>query len=209
MSVIRRIIVFVNCAAVFVVITSAPAAAQRVQGGVEGGFSVTSISNLPNAIDFGGPVDVQSRAGVMVGPFVRFVANDALALETGALYAMRGASPTDGTNELKIKLAYLDVPILGHWQPSATTPLYVVFGPSINFNLSAKTVDVVPSNQELDAKDMIKGVELSLVFGAGANLRRAFVEGRYSTGLTDIGNDPRLTAAIHNRGFVVLAGVRF
>jgi hypothetical protein len=209
MSAIHRLALVVSCAVVLPVVASVPAAAQRVQAGLEGGFTTTTISNLENAIDFGGPVDIQQRAGVVVGGFVRFPANDAFALETGLLYATKGASPTDGTNELKIQLAYLDVPVLAHWQPSPSTPLYVVFGPSFNFNVSAKTIDVIPTEQEVDAKDMVKDVEVSLVAGAGVTFGKGFLEGRYSAGLTDIADDVNLTATIKNRGFTVLVGVRF
>jgi hypothetical protein len=56
---------------------------------------------------------------------------------------------------------------------------------------------------------MLESVELGLVFGAGIELRRWHFEGRYSAGLTSIADDPSLTAEVRNRGFTILAGVRF
>jgi hypothetical protein len=206
-SSIRRAVVILSCAGCLFV--PGRAAAQGIQAGVEGGLTVTSLANLTNALNFGGPVDVQQRAGFLVGPFVRFPMTPTLALQTELLFATKGASPTDGANELKIQLRYLDVPILVRVQPSAARLVYFVAGPSVNFNVSARTIDVVPVNAVADISDNTNNIELGLVFGAGFSFRRAFVEGRYVVGLTDISDDPALTAAVRNRGFAVLVGTRF
>jgi hypothetical protein len=202
-----RTLVLLGC--VGVLFAPAPAAAQRIQGGVEGGLAVTNLANLTNAIDFGGPVDVQWRTGLVAGPFVRFPVNDTVAMQVEALVGTKGASPTDGTNEIKIQLLYLDVPLLIHVRPAPARPFYFLLGPSVNFNLKARTVDVLPSEVEEDVKDQIKTAEFGVVFGAGLTFRRFFTEGRYSVGLTDIGDAPQLTDTIRNHGFMILAGVTF
>ena len=85
----------------------------------------------------------------------------------------------------------------------------MLFGPSLNFNVSAKAVDVVPAETEEDIKDDIKTAEFGLVFGAGVRVRRFFVEGRYLAGLTDITDNPDFDASVRNRGFAILVGARF
>jgi hypothetical protein len=186
-----------------------PAAAQGVEGGVLGGVTFSNLSNLRNAIDFGGPVDVNKRTGVVIGPFVAFPINEILALQVEALYATKGATPTDGTNELKIRLAYLDFPVLLRLATPSTQRFYFLFGPSVNINVSATTIDVIPSGAKEDIKDEIHNAEFGLVFGAGVTLGHFLVEGRYSAGLTDIADDPQITASVRNRAFAILAGVRF
>jgi hypothetical protein len=190
------------------------ATAQRIQGGIQGGVSFSNLANLTNAIDFGGPIDVNRRTGIVIGPFVAFPVNETVAVQVEGLFTARGATPTDGTNELQIRLSYLDVPILLRLAPSRARPLYVLLGPSINFNVSAKTTDVVPSGVEEDVKDVIRNAEFGLVFGAGVAAKRALVEARYSAGLTDIVGDRAaaaisIDAPIRNRAFAILAGIRF
>jgi hypothetical protein len=131
------------------------------------------------------------------------------SLQLEALFGTKGATPTDGTNRLEIRFTNLDLPVLFRLVPSQAGPLYFLLGPSLNVNLSAKTIDFVPTRVEEDVKDDVKGTEFGLVFAAGAGSRNVFVEGRYSFGLTDVGDAPYLTAPIHNRSFAVLAGLRF
>jgi hypothetical protein len=51
-----------------IVLVPGSAAAQEIRGGVQGGVSFTSLANLGNAIDFGGPIDVKRRTGLAIGP---------------------------------------------------------------------------------------------------------------------------------------------
>jgi hypothetical protein len=75
------------------------------------------------------------------------------------LFVAKGATPTDGSNELRIKLGYIDIPILARFTPGRNRPFYVLVGPSLNFNVSATAVDVVPAEKE-DIKDDIKTADL-------------------------------------------------
>ena len=194
---------------VSIVLVPGSSHAQGIQGGVQGGVTSSSLPNLTNAIDFHGPVDIESRTGVVIGPFVAFPMNETIAIQVEALFATKGATPTDGTNRAEIKLAYLDVPVLLRLAPSPAWPLYLLFGPSVNFNISAKMIDFVPSRVEEDIGDIIADTEFGLVFAAGVGWRHLLVEGRYSAGLSDIADDPRVTAALRNRAFAILVGVRF
>jgi hypothetical protein len=187
----------------------AVAAAQSVRGGVQGGLAFSNLSNLENAIDFGGPVDIGTRRGIVVGAFVTFEISDTFAVQPEVLFVAQGATPTDGSNELRIKLGYVDIPILARFTPVRNSPFYVVVGPSVNFNVSATAVDVVPAETEEDIKDDVKAAEFGLMFGAGLSIRRFFVEGRYLAGLTDITDDPDFDASVRNRAFAILVGARF
>jgi hypothetical protein len=188
----------------------APAASTaQVHGGLQGGVGFSSLSNLRNAIDFGGAVDINARTGVLLGPFVSFGINDTFALQTEVLFVTRGATATDGSNELRIKLGYVDIPILARLRPAGGKPLYVLLGPSVNFRVSAKAVDVVPVEAEQDIKDDIRTAEFALVFAAGVSIRKCFLEGRYVAGLSNIAADPDIHATVRNRVFAILVGARF
>ena len=184
-------------------------AAQEVHGGVLGGIAFSNLSNLTDAIDFGDSVDIKRRTGVAVGPCVSIDLNDRLAVQPEMLFVTKGATATDGLNELRIELSYIDIPILARFTPAPGNPFYFVIGPSVNFNVSAKVVDVVPAEAEEDIKEDIKDAEFAVVFGAGLGLRRFFAEGRYIAGLSNIADDPDIDVSVKNRSFVILAGVRF
>jgi hypothetical protein len=202
----RTLVCFIALSIVFL---PGLAAAQGIQGGFQGGVTFSNLSNLTDAIDFGGPVDVNNRTGVVVGPFVAFPINETVALQVEALYATKGATPTDGTNELKIRLAYLDLPVLVRLSVPSTRRFYFLVGPSVNFNVSAETIDAIPAGAKEDIKDQIHDAEFGLVFGGGVSLRPFLVEARYSAGLTDISDVPEITATVRNRAFAILVGVRF
>jgi hypothetical protein len=140
---------------------------------------------------------------------VTFAVTPTLSVRTEMLLTPKGASPTDGTNELQIKLHYLDVPVLIQWRPSRATPLYVLIGPSMNVNVRATTVDRIPAETIDDIRDEIRNVELGVVLGGGLSVGRCFTEGRYGVGLTNISRSPNLTAPVRTRGVTILAGVRF
>lgn len=184
--------------------------AQEVHGGVLGGIAFSNLSNLTEAIDFGGSsVDVKRRTGVVVGPFVSIDLNERFAVQPEVLFATKGATVTDGLNEARIELSYIDIPVLARFTPAPGNPFYVVIGPSVNFNVSATLVDVVPAETEEDIGEDVKDVEFGIVFGAGVGFRRFFAEGRYIAGLSNIADDPDIDVSVRNRSFVILAGVRF
>jgi hypothetical protein len=192
------------------VFVPAVTAAQDVRGGVLGGIAFSNLSNLTEAIDFGSSdVDIKRRTGVVVGAFVSIDVNDRFAVQPEVLYVMKGATATDGVNEARIELSYIDIPILARFTPSPGNPFYVVAGPSVNFNVSAKLVDVVPADVEVDIDEDVKDVEFGVVLGAGLGFGRFFTEGRYVAGVSNIADDPEIDASVRNRSFVILAGVRF
>jgi hypothetical protein len=188
----------------------AVAAAQDVRVGVLGGIVFSNLANLTDAVDFGASsVDVKWRTGAVVGPFVSIGVNDKLAIQPEVLFATKGATATDGINELRIQLSYVDIPILARVTPAPDKPFYFLVGPSVNFNTSATAVDLVPEEMEEDIKDDIKGTEFGLVFGAGVTIRRFLLEGRYIAGLSNIADNPDIVESVRNRGIAILAGVRF
>ena len=55
----------------------------------------------------------------------------------------------------------------------------------------------------------IKGVDLGVVVGAGVTFGRFTIDGRYTTGLSNLNSDDSDSTTVKNRAFAVLAGVRF
>jgi hypothetical protein len=187
----------------------AVAAAQTIHGGVKGGIALSDLSNLREALDAPSDLDVNTRFGVAVGPFVSFEVNDHFAIQPELLFMTKGATATDGSGELRVKLNYLDIPVLAVIRPARNNPFYLFVGPSVNFNVSAKVEEANGTTNEEDIKDDVKDTEVGLVFGAGVSIRNFLVEGRYAAGLTNIVDDPDIDETVRNRGFTILVGVRF
>jgi len=206
MAAVTRI--FVVAIVLGIVLVPGAAAAQTIQGGIQGGVTFSTLTNLDSVGDVGAPLDVGHRTGVVIGPFVTFPITRIVALQLEALYAMKGATTTVGTNVTKARLGYLDFPVLIRLATSSTERVYFVFGPSLNINLSAQTIDEPPGTS-LDVKDQTRDNEFGLVLGAGVTFKPFLVEGRYSAGLTNVADAPQLRESIRNRSFSMLVGVRF
>jgi len=159
---------------------SAVSSARAVHGGVKGGVAFSNLSNLREALDAPSDVDINTRVGVVVGPFVSFDVSELFAIQPELLFVTKGATAADESGELRATLNYIDVPILARIRPARMHPFYVLLGPSVNFNVSAKAEEANGATNEEDIKDDVKNAEVGPVFGAGVGLRNFRVEGRCS-----------------------------
>lgn len=194
-------------------VAPAVAAGQTIHGGVKGGIVFSNLSNLRDAIELPDGVDIDMRTGSLLGGFVTFDVNEWFAVQPEVLFTTKGATPSDGENELRIDLDYIDVPVLARFTPIANNPFYLLAGPSLNFNVRAKATedfeDSSEDEEEEDIKDDIEGTEFGLVFGAGVSIRNFLVEGRYIAGLTNIAKGEDIDESVRNRAFAILVGFRF
>ena len=131
-----------------------------------------------------GQDDAGYRKAFTFGGTFQFNVLGFFALQTDILYSPRGAT-YPGMDD--VKLNYLSIPILFKriFFPVGIHP-YLVFGPEINFLLSAKAGDV-------DIKDDIKSQAWTVVAGGGLEFsligKGVFIEGRYCYGLNNILKD--------------------
>jgi hypothetical protein len=125
---------------------------------------------------------VESRKSIAGGGSLEFNLLGLLAFQVDVLYSPRGASIQ---NVGEKKLNYISIPIVlkQKFFPVGIHP-YIMGGPEFNYLLSAKT-------DGTDIKDNTKSQDLAIVIGAGLEFsllgNSAYIEGRYSHGLNDIG----------------------
>lgn len=80
---------------------------------------------------------------------------------------------------------------------------YILVGPSFDINLKSEL-------DGLDVKDQYKSLDLGILAGAGVEITRFLIEGRYNWGLSNtVNGDLTNTSEIKTRTFVILFGVRF
>ena len=200
------------CAIVLAVafVSSGVASAQERPAAV-GVKAGVNFANLDFEGD-GASVSLDPRKGIVGGLFVVWPASTRLALQTEALYSQKGAQMEEGGDSAKIKLDYLDVPVLARFSSpvSSGTSFHVFAGPSFSFRVSAKSessFDGEEENEDID--EDVERFDLGLVAGAGLELGRFVIDGRYTWGLSNINKVESDDVTIKNRVFAVMAGIRF
>lgn len=117
-----------------------------------------------------------------------------------------------GPLEGKAKIGFFDVPILLRVSSarSGQASFHAFGGPSVGFRVSAGSRLLIEGESfRVHISDKIKRLDLGLVAGAGVDVGRFTIDGRYSWGLTDLNDDPGEEVTIKNRVFSVMAGVKF
>ena len=203
----HRVIALVVC----LLAVATPAFAQ-VQGGILGGPSratLTADTNQP----FGG---FDPRTGMSAGVFLVAPFHPSVAFEPEFLFTIKGGKLTDGDAESDFRLMAIEIPLLLRLAPAAPKPtsFHVLVGPAFSIRTSARQFVTAPGlEQDVDVADATHGSEIGFIAGAGIDVQRVRIDGRFSWGLTrlnkeetadDVAGDP----PVKSRTFTVLVGVR-
>ena len=152
-----------------------------------------NFSNLKG--DDADSIGTDSKTGVIGGGFLRYKISPSLAIEPQLLITMKGAEAPVLGFDTKLKLTYLEFPVLfrftiptqGNVSPS------IFAGPSAGLKLSSKGTATSPGfSVEADLENT-KGIEFGLVIGGGitvgSNDTKIFLDGKYNLGLTNVFED--------------------
>ncbi len=168
--------------------------AQKVSFGLKGGLNVSTLNNSKdNGTDF------KTKLGFNAGALAHIHLAPQLGLQPEIYYSAQGAKYDVGSTEGKVKLGYINVPVMIQYMFDNGFRLQA--GPQVGFLINAKNEI---GSVESDIKDNLKKVD----FGITAGL--SFVEpssgvgidARYNLGLSDI-NDVDPGYKTTNRGFQV------
>lgn len=145
--------------------------------------------------------DASNIIRLVAGAELEYGLTDMLSLSAGALYSMQGAE--DSSSNDKVKLNYLNVPILAN--------VYVLPGFAVKlglqpaFKLSAKTT-YEDNGVKVEADvDNVKGFDLSVPVGVSYEFSNVVLDARYNWGLTKIIDD----AKSKNSVFQITLGYKF
>ena len=163
--------------------------------GVKGGFLFNSFSQANNT-------NLKGKTGNAFGIFFGGNRGGNLGVMGELLYATKVSA--SGTQETK--LHYLEIPILlrlNFGSPSRNgVSVYGLAGPVFDINLSA-------SLNGLDVKSKYQSLDLGVIVGAGVEVTRLLIEGRYNWGLRNIQNGNLATFGdIKTKTFALLVGFR-
>jgi hypothetical protein len=163
--------------------------------------------------------DADRLTGLLAGVYVVKPIAGALAFRPELLYSQKGAEGSfdeeDVSGKAKIKVAYLEVPVLLQYEATESSDVrpHVYAGPSFSFKTTCKlegsgggvSVSFDCDDVELD----VKSFDLGGVVGAGLTFPigglRAAIGARYQHGFTDLTDD----AVVRNRVLSLYAGLEF
>ena len=183
--------------------------AQEAAVGFKGGVNFANLSFDADEAD----VSFDQRIGFVGGLFVVWPASGPIALQTEVLYAQKGATIEEGSASGTIELDFIEIPILlrASSTPSSGGVSFHVFGgPSLGFRVRAhaeSTFDGQTEEEDLD--DEVESFDFGLVAGAGLEVGRFVVDGRYTWGLSNLNKEDEEDVKIRSRVVSVMAGVRF
>jgi opacity protein-like surface antigen len=213
-----RFLAFVVSIAVMLALTAKPAAAQAKPAaaqtraptdgwGLKGGLTFTNLDlNIP---DFN--VSAKSQTGFTAGAFYGIRLAGPLHVDIEGLFTTKGAKYDLEDLENRIRLTYLEVPVLarvGVFRAGRTTG-YVSGGPSFAFKLKEVQEE---DGEETPRSNDAKKYDVGFAFGGGVSFGRWIVDARYTLGVTDIVDvEAQFSgpSTAKNRFFALTAGYRW
>jgi hypothetical protein len=161
----------------------------------------------------------ERRTAFHGGGTVSLDLSQAFSLQSGLIYSQEGtgADLGGGVNGA-IKVDYLVVPVelRAGTTLRGTTPIrpYLSAGGRVGFETRCKVeASSGGTSAEVDCDDPglqleLKGTDFGLQFGAGVEIGRVSIGGRYTLGLTSV-DDTGADADVKNSVIAILAGFRF
>jgi len=163
--------------------------AQHANFGIKGGLNVYNVKDDNES-------NYDSKTGLHVGLFAHMHLNKQWALQPELLYSGQGAKFTTSGTESKLKLDYINIPLM--LQYMFDNGFRIEAGPQVGFLVGAKTET---NGTNVDVKDQLKGADFGLGLGLGyIHVPTGFgVDARYNFGLSNITEADNNKAM--NRGF--------
>lgn len=161
--------------------------------GVKGGVLFSSFREART--------DYKNSSGWQGTLFIGGNRSGSIGLATELTYAKRGAK----SGSLATDTYYLEVPLLirenfGSHDKDKGAIIYLFAGPAADILLKAQL-------NGLDIKSQYKSVDWNVLAGAGVEISRILVEGRFNWGLANVLEGPG--NALKTRSFAILGGIRF
>lgn len=169
-------------------------------GGITGGATWSTLGTKDDT-------ELKGLWGAVAGVFASKGINDNVGLQIEALVAQRGAKSGIAGSSNKLRLAYLDIPVLVKFGNMRTndTHFHAFAGLTPGFKLKADSSDGILS---VDIGNKVKTFDLGASAGVGVEQGAWSGDVRYTLGLVNI-NDSGGSANIKNRSLMAKIGYRF
>ena len=164
--------------------------------GVKGGLLFSSLNQAGQSY--------KNNNGWEAGMFFGGNRNGTVGVMADVLYAKKGAK----SGSTVLNNYYLEIPILlrvniGSANKNSGAIVYGLGGPAFDILLKSQLDGV-------DVKSKYESLDMGVLVGAGVEVSRFLVEGRYNIGIRNVAKASGAAATdVKSRSFAVLAGVRF
>tara|TARA_R110002124_G_scaffold254044_3_gene419534 strand:- start:33337 stop:33930 length:594 start_codon:yes stop_codon:yes gene_type:complete len=174
-----------------------------VRFGAKAGLNIASIGGDAYVTGFSG---FDSRTSFHLGGLVEIPITEKISIQPEVLYSSQGSKFNFGFgSNPDVKLDYINVPILGKYH--IIEGLSGELGPVIGVLVNAKATG---DGEDEDIKEFYKSTDIGVAIGASYRLPMGvFFSLRYNKGVTDINDDPDISAKNQNNVFQVSAGYSF
>jgi hypothetical protein len=147
----------------------------KVQPGIKGGVSFSSLTNLKG----------DERTTGHGGIFVNTMLNSHWSIQPELLYSAQGQKYSDvNSKDNVLALDYVQLPVMLQYHP--VPKVYVEAGPQVGLLVNAKTEGPNDANK-VDVKDNFKKADFGVNVGLGVNATKNIgIYGRYNFGVMDV-----------------------
>lgn len=162
------------------------------------GWNITNISNIS---------DSKNKMSLSVGGFAEFKFNDYVALQPELLYSRQGYRMKDGDVKTKVRVNYLNIPILAKLY--VLEGLSVDLGPQLGFALNAKSKTKHDGTTVKHKITNFNTCDVSFAVGVSYEYEEFMVSARYNIGLTNVIDKDVAGGNNKNHVFQLSVGYRF
>lgn len=155
--------------------------AQNITIGAKSGLNFAGITG-ENADE----LRPSGRTSIHIGGTLEVEIFDSFSIQAELLYSGQGYSVELGGGDYKVKLDYINLPLLLRYH--VEDDLFVEVGPQVGFLISAKSFYSPPDSPDIntDIRDMMNVTDIGLNLGVGYKLDSGLNFGiRYSRGITN------------------------
>ena len=167
-------VVLIAVALLTVCVAKAQFSAGDFTWGAKVGLNATNISNL----------DLKNKASIHVGAFMEWNLSDFIGLSPEVVYSRQGAADKDGDVKKKLRVNYLNIPVLLKFYvlEGLSVDAGPQFGIALNSNLKQKVGD---SSTKTKVKD-VNTFDMSFPIGLSYTYEGLILSARYNIGLTNM-----------------------
>jgi hypothetical protein len=195
---------------VLILLAFAGTASAQVQPSIKAGINFASLNGEFDE-DEGDETQMQKRVGGVFGAGVSIPTSDRVTFDLDFLYSQEGVKLKGGQagdSDATLRLDYIRIPMLFRIGVGSGTGGYFLVGPSVGIRVNAKVKSDEGGTEDVSGD--YKKADIGIAVGAGANIRKFFLQGTYMFGITDT-NKGSGDTTFDNRNSVItaLVGVRF
>lgn len=175
--------------------------AQSFSVGARAGLNIANQSFSYSGLS----LSPDSKVGVIVGGYFKFMFTDNIGLQPELFYNSGGSSLSIQGSSSDFSLSYISIPVFFRYNVNET--IHFLAGPQLGILTSASQ----PSGgQSQDIKSDLKSTDFGGTFGVGADFGPFNAGLRYNFSLSNIGNDSGNFSGgtVKNTAFQIVAGYR-